>query len=280
LCWLSNGTIVIPFGKAIAKFNPKTDTDWSVLHLFTEADINEISRIAVSPNGKYMAIVAEESPAKVVQKQVESFNNMDLDAFASCYSRDVVVRDFRGDTLYVGNDKLKSSYAKYFKHNNNTKVKVLNRIVIGNQVIDEELVTKNVKSLRQVAIYETKNGQISSMTFIFKKKAEEDAEIPVKAQLDAYNKRDIDGFVNSFSEDIIAYDYPNKFSYKGKAEFKKIFTDYFASTPDLHSDIITRIVLGNIVIDEEYVTNNGDNFYSVAIYEVAKGKIVKMTFLR
>ena len=40
-----------------------------------------------------------------------------------------------------------------------------------------------------------------------------------------------------------------------------------------------RIVIGNKVIDKEYITANGDTFSAVAIYEVANGKIAKVTFI-
>ena len=58
------------------------------------------------------------------------------------------------------------------------------------------------------------------------------------------------------------------------------YTSFFDSTPDLNCTIKKRIVIRNIVIDEEYIIANGNNFSAVAIYETEKGKISKVTFVR
>ncbi len=58
------------------------------------------------------------------------------------------------------------------------------------------------------------------------------------------------------------------------------YATFFESTPDLNCKVLNRIVIGNKVIDEEYITANGDNFSAVAIYEVENGKITKVTFIR
>ncbi len=277
--WLNDGTMIMGLGKIIAKFNPKTDKDWNVLHRFTEDEINEISRIAVSKDGKHLAIVSEESPAVIVQKQVDTFNKADLDGFAACYSNNVVVRNFPKDTLYIGNETLKSNY-KQFLANNQSKVTVTKRIVMGNKVIDEESAEVNGKKHRQVAIYEVKNGKIISMSFIHHNKEVPEAEKIVQKQLEAYNNKNIDGFVNTFTNTIKAYDYPNKINIDGKEQLQKIFSGFFSQTPDLHCEIKNRISISNFVIDQEFVTANGDNFDAVAIYEVENGKIANMFFIR
>jgi hypothetical protein len=48
----------------------------------------------------------------------------------------------------------------------------------------------------------------------------------------------------------------------------------------LNCEIKNRIIIGNKVIDEEYITANGQNFSAVAIYEVQNGKIAKVTFIQ
>jgi hypothetical protein len=40
------------------------------------------------------------------------------------------------------------------------------------------------------------------------------------------------------------------------------------------------MVIGNKVIDEEYITANGNHFSAIAIYEIENGKIAKVTFIR
>ncbi len=280
MCWLADGTILMSLGKNIVGFNLETDKDWKVLHSFKEKEINEISRIAVSPDSKYIAIVSEESPVEIVQKQIEFFNKGSLEDFVSCYSDNVIVRNYPHDTLYVGKDKLKSDYQEFFSNKNRANVEVVKRIVMGNKVIDEERADVNEKQHHQGVIYEVKNGKISGVTFIYNNGKITDASDIVEQQLIAYNAKDMDTFVKTFSDTIKAYDYPNKLQFKGKIQLRSMYTDLFAKIPDLHSEIKNRIVIGNIVIDEEYLTANGDNFSLAAIYEIKEGKIAKMIFIR
>jgi hypothetical protein len=159
-------------------------------------------------------------------------------------------------------------------------IEVVNRITMGNKVIDQEKVTGNGKQYMQVVLYEVNNGSIESMTFIFDEGAALDPEIIVQKQLDAYNGRDIDAFMNTYTEDVQLFNFPMERRSQGQTEMRTGYAGYFETTPDLHCEIKNRIVIGNKVIDEEFITANGNNFSAVAIYEVENGKIAKVTFLR
>ena len=110
--------------------------------------------------------------------------------------------------------------------------------------------------------------------------AEASVEIPVQAQLEAYNTRDIEKFLEPYAEDVEVYDYPNKLSYVGKETMRKNYNLFFRMTPDLHCELKNRIIMRNKVIDEEYVTANERIFHAVAIYEIKDGKIVKVMFVQ
>lgn len=110
--------------------------------------------------------------------------------------------------------------------------------------------------------------------------AEVSPEIIVQKQLDAYNARDIEAFLATYSDDVKVYNFPNTPRYEGKDKMRESYGDFFKTTPDLHCEIKNRIVIGNKVVDEEYLTMNGRNFSAVAIYEVENGKIAKVTFVR
>jgi len=280
ICWMNDGTVLTGYGKSILKFNPQTDSNWNELARFSDKNINNISRLAINTTNTKLVLVAEESPEAIVQKQVETFNSGNLDAFVSCYTENVLVQNFPNDTLYVGNSKMKTSYKKYLTNNPDTKVKVTNHIVIGNTVIDEELVTVSGKNHQQVAIYEVTNGSIGSMTFIHNKSLITDAAKVVQEQLDAYNSRNIEAFVNTYSDDVEVFDFPNKSRFEGKDKMRESYGGFFESTPDLNCEIKNRIVIGNKVIDEEFLTINGINYNAVAIYEVENRKIAKVTFVR
>ncbi|VAW13274.1 hypothetical protein MNBD_BACTEROID03-2779 [hydrothermal vent metagenome] len=280
MCWMADGTILAPKNNIILKFNPKTDKKWKVLHRFKEKEIYKISRMAISPTGNRMVIVSEDPPAIVVQKQVDSFNEGNLEAFISCYSEDVLVQNFPNDTSYIGKMKMEKGYQRFMANNPGAKVEVVKRIVIGNKVIDEEMVMISGKTHQQVALYEIDNGAIISMTFIHDKRVSVNPEVIVQKQLDAYNARDIEAFLDTYSNNVVVCNFPNKMQFKGIAKMRSSYSDFFKSTPDLNCIIKNRIIIGNKVIDEEYLTVNGVNFNAVAIYEVENGKIAKVTFLK
>ena len=105
-------------------------------------------------------------------------------------------------------------------------------------------------------------------------------EVIVQKQLDAYNARDIDAFLATYNNNIQLFDFPDKKTNEGKEELRTIFDAFFKRTPDLHTEIKSRIVIGNKVIVQEYITANGNNFSDVVIYEVQNGRISKVTFIR
>jgi len=229
----------------------------------------------------YAQPVIEGSPANIVQKQVDSYNAGDLEAFVNCYSEDVVVRDFPDGTRYVGHDNMRQNYSGLSPENKVYQVEVVKRIVIGNKVIDQEKVDKNGEFQQmQVALYEVSNGKISSMTFIFDDKNASNPETIVQEQLDVYNQRDIEGFLDTYTKDVKLYNFPAEKRSEGQEEMRKGYASFFQNTPDLNCEIKNRIIIANKVIDEEYITANGNNFSAVAIYEVENGKIAKVTFLR
>ena len=110
--------------------------------------------------------------------------------------------------------------------------------------------------------------------------ASSDVEAIVQKNLDAYNARDIDGFMADYADDVKLYAYPNTLQTDGKEAMRKGYKDWFDRVPDLRAFVKKRIVIGNKVIDEEQVTANGKIFNAVAIYEVEDGKITKVTFIQ
>lgn len=103
----------------------------------------------------------------------------------------------------------------------------------------------------------------------------------VQRQLVAYNARNIDEFLSTYSEDVELYDGDTgKLTTKGKASMKKGYGAFFKGTPNLHCTIQNRITVGNKVIDKEWVRAGEREFGAVAIYEVNNGLITKVTFYR
>jgi imidazolonepropionase-like amidohydrolase len=107
----------------------------------------------------------------------------------------------------------------------------------------------------------------------------ESPEAIVQRQLNAYNARDIDAFMDTYSEDVELYDFPNKLTGKGKENMRKGYEGFFKNVPNLYCEIEKRIVIGNKVIDHEKVRAGTKTLTAVAVYEVENGKIKKVTFI-
>ncbi|WP_299185281.1 nuclear transport factor 2 family protein [uncultured Aquimarina sp.] len=166
MCWLINGTILMPKGNTIFKFNPKTDTRWSIFHTFLDNEIANISRIKSNEIGTMLALVSDVSPEQIVQKQLDAYNKRDVNGFVDTYSDNIKVYNYPNKLIYEGKDRLKKGYASFFEQTPDLHCEVKKRIVYGNKVIDEEFLIMNGQKRKAVAIYEVENGKIAKVTFI------------------------------------------------------------------------------------------------------------------
>ena len=69
----------------------------------------------------------------------------------------------------------------------------------------------------------------------------------------------------------------------GKEEVRKLYTNLFDKSPNLHSEIVNRMVLGNTVIDHEKITGrmgNDEPIELIVIYELTDLKISRVTVIR
>ncbi|WP_222984507.1 nuclear transport factor 2 family protein [Flagellimonas meishanensis] len=139
----------------------------------------------------------------------------------------------------------------------------------------EQLFRFQEEEINNISRIAVNNGR-TRLAFV----AEESPKIIVQKQLEAYNTRDIDAFMDTYSEDVKLYNFPNTLFSEGKEKMRQRYATFFENTPDLHCEIKNRMVIGNKVVDEEYVRINGTYISAVAIYEVENGKIAKVTFIR
>jgi imidazolonepropionase-like amidohydrolase len=108
------------------------------------------------------------------------------------------------------------------------------------------------------------------------------AETPValvQRQLNAYNFRNIEAFLEPYADDVELYTFPDKLESKGKEKMREMYTKMFQLTPDLHCELVNRIVQGNVVIDKERVSFNGKKIEALAIYHIENNKIRKVYFI-
>ncbi|MFP3598266.1 amidohydrolase family protein [Chryseobacterium sp. SIMBA_029] len=122
-----------------------------------------------------------------------------------------------------------------------------------------------------------KNGQAMPADNILKVTA----EMLVQQQVNGYNERNIDAFLEPYAEDVELYTFPGTLLSKGKEAMRKTYTGMFSSLTDLHCEIKERIINGNFVIDKEIVSglDRPGKMEATAIYEIKNDKISKVYFL-
>jgi hypothetical protein len=106
-------------------------------------------------------------------------------------------------------------------------------------------------------------------------------EYPVQQQLEAYNARDIEAFMQWWADDCEYYEFPSRLLARGAAEVRERHVTRFRE-PNLFGELVHRATVGNIVVDQERVTRTfaqGPGEIDVlAIYEIVDGKIAKAWF--
>jgi imidazolonepropionase-like amidohydrolase len=100
----------------------------------------------------------------------------------------------------------------------------------------------------------------------------------VQRQLNGYNFRTIEAFLEPYADDVEVYNFPDRLQYTGKEAMRKIYTQMFENTPNLHCELVNRIVQGNTVIDQERVQFGNRVLEAIAIFHIENGKIKKVYF--
>lgn len=106
----------------------------------------------------------------------------------------------------------------------------------------------------------------------------------VQANLNAYNNRNIEGFMSSIHPDIKIFALGETIpTAEGAAQVRRMYQELFDLSPKLHSTILKRIVFGDKVIDHESIVGrrgSPDIYELVLIYEVKEEKIFRITVIR
>jgi hypothetical protein len=101
-------------------------------------------------------------------------------------------------------------------------------------------------------------------------------EAVVQRQLDAYNARDVDALIAIYAADAQMFEHPAKLLAKGSVDLRQRFLVRFKE-PNLHAQLLQRVVMGNTIIDHERVTRTFPDGPGTAelvmIYEVENDRI-------
>ena len=108
------------------------------------------------------------SPFDVAEAQLEAYNAQDLDAFCAYYADDAALADFNGAVFAEGIDAIRERHAKLFADFPQNTATVVNRIVVGSNVIDHEKVSRapGGESFEVAPIYTLANGKIVRVDFV------------------------------------------------------------------------------------------------------------------
>jgi hypothetical protein len=107
------------------------------------------------------------SPEGPVQRQLDAYNNRDLERFVAEYTDDVqVFRPPAKEPVLSGKKAFSEHYARNRFTLPDLHAKLVNRIVSGNVVVDHEAITGLPDGGRSaVAVYEVVEGRIRTVWF-------------------------------------------------------------------------------------------------------------------
>ena len=109
------------------------------------------------------------SPAEVVAGQLEAYNARDIDSFMAFWAEDADIYSHPDTLLAKGHDDIRARHVLRFQEPD-LHGHLLNRVVLGNHVIDTERVTRNfadgVGEVDVVAIYDVVEGRIAKAWFL------------------------------------------------------------------------------------------------------------------
>ena len=112
--------------------------------------------------------------------------------------------------------------------------------------------------------------------------ADDAPDAVVQRQLDAYNARDVEGWLATYALDAKQYEHPGKLLASGHAEIRARAAARFTE-PNLHARLIHRTVVGSVVVDHEDVTRTfpegPGHVQLICVYVVERGLIQSASFV-
>ncbi len=110
------------------------------------------------------------SPQEIVQGQLDAYNARDIEAFMSFWADDACLYEHPSKLLASGASDIRERHVARFAEPS-LHGKLVNRMVQGGCVIDQELVTRTFPegpgAIEVIAIYEILDGKIANAWFVF-----------------------------------------------------------------------------------------------------------------
>jgi hypothetical protein len=109
------------------------------------------------------------APETIIQRQLDAYNAKNIAALMATYAADAQQFEHPAKLLASGAKEIRERFVTRFGEPN-LAAKLINRIVVGNTVIDHEHVTRTFPEgpgkIELVAIYEVQNEKIARAWFI------------------------------------------------------------------------------------------------------------------
>jgi hypothetical protein len=108
------------------------------------------------------------TPLELIEKQFDAYNAQDLDALCATYADNCVIADYHGAALQNGKAEFRGRYEETFAEWPQNKARSVNRIALGDYVIDHEKVARSPEGpfFDAICIYTVKNGLIARVDFL------------------------------------------------------------------------------------------------------------------
>ena len=104
----------------------------------------------------------------------------------------------------------------------------------------------------------------------------------IERQLQAYNRQDLNAFVECYAPDVIVANLNGDVTSTGSDALRARYAKTFAEFPENHARLLARIHVGNTVVDHEDVSRGPgmDRFEIIAIYTIRGGLIARVDFAK
>ena len=109
--------------------------------------------------------------ADPVQQQIDAYNDLDLDGFLAAYAEDAILEDGEGNVMARGHDGIRALYGELFSRSPRLHGEIVNRISVGEYVIDEERVTGiemegSPSEVHAAVVYRVVGGKIAHVRLL------------------------------------------------------------------------------------------------------------------
>ncbi|MBF2709541.1 nuclear transport factor 2 family protein [Flavobacterium soyangense] len=107
---------------------------------------------------------------QTIEKQMQAYDNRDIDSMMSVFSEDITIIDFLNNKILInGINECRKMYVDLFKKSPNLRAEIINTITFDNKVIVQEYIhgrNGSEDKMEQVVIFEVNNKKINRINII------------------------------------------------------------------------------------------------------------------